>query len=349
MFSTALPVTPQARGQTKSNSANLRSAGLPRLSVVIVNYRQWDKTGAVVRQMQESPALHRGDVEVMVVDNHSPRHPLARKLRRTPGVSLRRWEKNQGFARAVNEGCRLSQGEWFLLLNPDTTLSEGFLDGALALADQLSQQEPRAGIVGFQLRDPEGTHQLSTGPFPSFWGTLAGLAWPRSRRKYHAPRSPDRSQAPWISGCCLLLKRQCWEDLAGLDEDFFLYYEDVDLCLRARQKGWSVWYDPHLILVHHDPLHRRALPTSLRLATRHSLLTYARKHWPRWQFKLLAGVVGLEAWGRGAMARWRGDQQQAAHYRELGQMARELRGRQTAAARRRLDKTVQKLDVRLGV
>lgn len=339
----------QTIGQTKAKVGATPALGVPRLSVVIVNYRQWDKTGGVVRQLADSSAMRCGDAEVVVVDNHSPRHPLARKLRRWPGVSLRRWEKNHGFARAVNEGCRLSQGDWFLLLNPDTTLSEGFLEGAAALADRMTREEPRAGIVGFHLRDPEGTHQLSTGPFPSFWGTLAGLAWPRCRRKYYAPRSPDRSQAPWVTGCCLLLRRACWEALQGLDEDFFLYYEDVDLCLRAQQAGWSVWYDPNLVLVHHDPLHRRPLPTSLRLATRHSLMTYALKHWPRWQFHVLARLVGWEARCRGWLARWRGDQQQVTHFRELVHIARELRRRDPAAARARLDRTVQHLDVRLGV
>src|SRR5262249_23367436 len=118
----------------------------PRLSIVIVNYRQWEQTARLVRQLQASEAFRSGAAEGVIVDNHSPFHPVARKLRRMSGVSLRRWSRNFGFAKAVNEGCRLSRGDWFLLLNPDIDLSEGFLDGALALADDLEANDPQAGV-----------------------------------------------------------------------------------------------------------------------------------------------------------------------------------------------------------
>src|SRR5438067_1649900 len=88
------------------------------LSVVIVNYRQWRNTARLARQLLDSAADRAGAAEVVIVDNHSPTHPLLRKLRRTEGVSLRRFGRNHGFAWGVNEGCRLSRGAWFLLLNP---------------------------------------------------------------------------------------------------------------------------------------------------------------------------------------------------------------------------------------
>src|SRR4029077_17524251 len=126
-----------------------------------VNYRQWRATTALVRRLLRADATRRGLVEGVVVDNHSPSHGLATRLRRLPGVSLRRWRRNRGFARAVNEGCRLSQGDWVLLLNPHVTLSPGFLDGVLALADRLGRDDPRLGILGFRLRNPDESRQLS--------------------------------------------------------------------------------------------------------------------------------------------------------------------------------------------
>jgi N-acetylglucosaminyl-diphospho-decaprenol L-rhamnosyltransferase len=326
-----------------------RQLGLPRLSVVIVNYRQWEQTADLVRQLLASSCLRRGDAEIVIVDNHSPRHPLARKLRRQPGVSLRRWGRNHGFAMAVNEGCRLSQGDWFLLLNPDTTLSEGFLDNALALADQLAQTDPRAGIVGFHLRDSDGAQQLSSGPYPTLLSTLARLAVPRRRRKYKAVRGGLRQPVSWVTGCCLLVRRACLEDLGGLDEGYFLYYEDVDLCLRARQRRWTVWYEPNLAVVHHHPLHSRTVPAALRLVTRHSLLTYAAKHWRPLQFRLLARIIAAEGWARRAWAWWRGDGQQANHFRELSAVARDLMRGDEPAARQRLEQAIKRLDLRVGV
>ena len=245
----------------------------PRLSVVIVNYCQWENTAALVRQLRRSPALRGGDVEIVVVDNHSPRHKLARQVRRWSGVSLRRWGRNRGFARAVNEGARLSRGDWFLLLNPDMSIDGGFLQGALELAEQLENSEPTAGVVGFRLRNSDGSRQLSTGSFPTLPGTLAGLARPRAERKYRRTPLEQRSRVPWVTGCCLLVRGDCWRELGGFAEDFFLYYEDVDLCRRARARGWSVWFEPNLEGVHHNPIHARAVPPALRLVTRHSLLT----------------------------------------------------------------------------
>lgn len=343
--SAQLNVTPRVRPERSSQLA----LTTPRLSIVIVNYRHWDETASLVRQLQASPALRSGTAEIIIVDNHSPFHPVARKLRRQSGVSLRRWDRNHGFARAVNEGCRLSRGDWFLLLNPDIDLSEGFLDNVLELADRLSDQVDRAGVVGFHLRNTEGSQQLSTGRFPSLASSLLRLFLPRSRRKYRAPRTTQRTQVPWVTGCCLLVRRACLEDLGGFDEQFFLYYEDVDLCLRAQNRGWSVWYEPALAVVHHHPLHRRSIPAALRLVTRHSLLTFAEKHWPRWQFRVLAGLVGLETRLRRFCAWWRGDVKECAVFRSLGLLKRDLVRGDHTSARQRLDDAVRSIDVRVGV
>jgi GT2 family glycosyltransferase len=308
--------------------------------VVIVNYRQWPGTADLVRQLLAAEPARRGDLEVVVVDNHSPPHRLLSRLRRRPGVSLRRWGRNRGFARAVNEGCRLSRGDWFLLLNPDVTVPENFVEGVLNLVGEMAA-EPRAGVVGFRLRNGDGTRQLSAGPFPTLAGTLAGLAVPRARRKYQVVRGRARRRVPWVTGCCLLLRRACLQDLGGLDEGYFLYYEDVDLCRRAWRRGWSVWYEPALRVTHHGPLHGRPVAPLLRLITRHALLTYAARHWPRWQLRVLAGVVRLEAWGRRLWARWRGRAGDAELFRELGRLAAEMGRGDESRARRRLNRRVR--------
>src|SRR5262249_59330334 len=137
---------------------------------------QWQAPGAPARQTAPAECGRCGEVGAVVVDTHSPAAPVARRLRRWPGVSLRRWGRNRGFARAVNEGCRLSRGDWLLLLNPDMSVPQGFLDGVLALADRLAAEDPRTGIVGFQLRNSDDSRQYSSGPEPTLVRTLAGLA-----------------------------------------------------------------------------------------------------------------------------------------------------------------------------
>jgi GT2 family glycosyltransferase len=314
----------------------------PRLSVVVVNYRHWQDTGELLHQLRQTPAVRRGEAEVVVVDNHSPWHPLVPWLRRLGGVSLRRWRRNRGFARAVNEGCRLSRGEWFLLLNPDMTLASDFLDRVLDRARELSCGDNRAGLAGFGLYDADGFPQASAGPFPSLAGTLGRLLLPRAQRKYYLQRSEGPRPVDWVTGCCLLVRRACWDDLGGLDPEFFLYYEDVDLCRRARGRGWSVWYDPTVAAVHHHPLHRRTVPPHLRLITRHALLTYARKHWRPWQFQALAGIVRLEAWLRKRHARNVRDAAAAETFRSLGVLARDVARGRDKAARTRLLRVVRR-------
>jgi len=347
---TTLPLTaPASLPVQQPLPIRRRATGLPCLSVVVVNYRQWDKTSDLVRQVMASTAGRHGDVEVVIVDNYSPAHAATRRLRRQAGVSIRRWGSNRGFARAVNEGCRLSQGDWFLLLNPDTTLSEGFLDGVLDLTDHLTATNPRAGIVGFHLRDADGSQQLSSGPYPTLLSSLWRLILPRRRRKYQTPWSTERRQVPWVTGCCLLVRRDCLRQLSGLDERFFLYYEDVDLCLRAKRQGWSVWYEPNLAVIHHNPLHGRRVPAVLRMVTRHSLLTYAQKHWPVWQFRLLSHIVRCEARARRLAAWWRGDAPHARAFAELSKMTAELERGDQACAEQRILRAIRSIDVRVGV
>lgn len=313
----------------------------PALSVVIVNYCQWPETIQLVRQLRRALCAHQGAAEIVVVDNHSPPHPQANRLRRLPGVSLRRWRRNRGFARAVNEGCRLSRGAWVLLLNPDVTVSKGFLDEVLVLSERLTAQEPRTGVVGLHLRNADGGQQLSAGPFPTLAGTLAGLLWPRGRRKYLRQPPQKRQDVPWVTGCGLLVRRDCLAQIGGFDEGFFLYYEDVDFCRRAQAHNWAVKYEPELRLTHHRPLASRTVPPHLRLVTRHALLTYAARHWPRWQGWLLSGVIAAEARARHWWAGWRGDAVAARRYAELRALAAELQQGRAADARRRLGRVVR--------
>jgi GT2 family glycosyltransferase len=266
----------------------------------------------------------------VVVDNHSPSHPAARRLARLSGVTVRRFGRNLGFARAVNRGCRATRSRRVLLLNPDVTVPDGFLDDVLAAVDRA----PAAGVVGFRLRNRDGSAQASTGPFPTLVGTLAGLCLPRSRRKCRH-LAPARQPVSWATGGCLLVRRDCFERLGGLDERFFLYYEDVDFCRRAAAAGWPVWYDPAVEVTHHWPLHARRVPAPLRLMTRHALLTYARKHWPRWQAGVLAAVVWAEAALRQTWAAVRGDRDAARCHGQLRRLVGDVcQGRDPDARRR---------------
>ena len=319
----------------------------PLFSVIIVNYRQWEETGALVRQLCQSFCVRQGGAEIIVIDNRSARHRLAGRLRRLPGVSLRRWRRNRGFARAVNEGCRLSRGTWIVLLNPDVTVPDGFLDELSLLAERLSTSEPKTGVIGLELRNPDSSRQLSAGPPPTVTRTIAGLLLPRTRRKYHRPPS-GRREVSWVTGCGLLLRRECFDAVGGFDERFFLYYEDADFCRRAKELGWSVWYEPALHLTHHRPLQSRAVPPHLRACTRLALLTYAGKHWSPWQARLMHRLVALEARMRRGWARWRGQVENVRTFSVLLELVKDSWRGDHSAAHRRLERLLREKERHRG-
>jgi len=277
----------------------------PHVSVVVINFCQWRNTDRLTHQLLDADAIDAGTADVLVVDNDSPTSPTdpaLGRLRRIPGVSLKRFDRNTGFAKAANEGCRLSGGEWVLLLNPDTAVPEGFLDQLEALCRTLDVDEPRAGVIGLSLLHADGSPQASSGQPPTLGRTLRGLFLPRRVRKCRPVHAADRVPVPWVTGCGMLIRRACWADLSGFDESFFLYYEDADFCRRAWDAGWSVWYEPGLQLTHFRPLHTRPVPPELRLMTRHALLTYAEKYWGGWRRRAMAGVVWMEAMARQSLA-----------------------------------------------
>jgi GT2 family glycosyltransferase len=139
------------------------------------------------------------------------------------------------------------------------------------------------------------------------------------------------------------VRRDCWHSLGGFDEDFFLYYEDVDLCRRARAAGWTVWYDPAVRVTHFRPLHTRPVPAPLRLVTRHALLTYGSKHWSRWQSRLLGGTVWAEAGLRQLLALARGQTDAAGHFARLRRLATDMFHGRGLRARHRLLRSVRAL------
>ncbi len=304
------------------------------LAVVVVNFCQWQNTARLVRQLRRSALVRTGVAEIQVIDNGSPSHPLAASVAKLRGVSVRRFDTNLGFAAAVNRGCRLTTGPWVLLLNPDITVPDGFLDDVLGRAAR-GDVPPDVGVIGFRLLNRDGTPQPSAGPFPSFGRTLAGLCLSRARRKCRVNHGAAGRAVEWATGGCLLVRRECFEQLNGLDESFFLYYEDVDFCRRAAVRGWQVRFDPALEVTHHWPLHARRVPPPLRLVTRHALLTYARRHWPGWQSRLLSGVVWLEAGTRQLWSKARGESESARCFGQLRRLVGDVgAGRDREAADR---------------
>ncbi|MBX6313099.1 MAG: glycosyltransferase family 2 protein [Isosphaeraceae bacterium] len=298
----------------------------PKLAVVIVNYNGWPDVVGLVAGLAEAPEVQDGRCEVLVVDNASDGPVPPEFAQGWPGVRLLCRPDNGGFAAGVNAGWRATTAPWLLLLNPDVVAGPDFLSRVLARLERLEHRpEGPPAVVGFGLRNADGTRQASVGAEPSLWRSLREPFIPRSRRKYQPGWRTRPGPVPWVTGACALVDGRLLEALGGMDEDFFLYYEEVALCRSAWDQGRRVEYDPSVEVIHLRPLQSRAIAPKLRVITRHSKLLYFRKHLPAWQFEGMTWLVALEARLRSLVARLRGRSEERSAWQTVGRLARAMR------------------------
>jgi N-acetylglucosaminyl-diphospho-decaprenol L-rhamnosyltransferase len=310
----------QARQTEESNGPE------PRLTVIVVNYESWPDVLRLVESLTTEAEWRSGHCQVVVVDNAS-RGPIPEAISGSrPGLAVVARPDNGGFAVGVNTGWRASRSRWLLVLNPDVEITGGFLGRIFARLDHYDT-DPNGppGIVGFGLRNPDGSPQGSVGAFP----TLARSIWeqflPRSRRKYQPGWRIRPGSVDWVTGACMLVHTPMIAELGGMDEDFFLYHEEVAFSRVAQDRGWRVEYDPRVTVVHRHPLQNRAISPKMRVITRHSKLLYFRKHLPHWQFWTLSAIVTVEAAIQERWSELHQRQDEAKGWRTIVEVARRLR------------------------
>jgi GT2 family glycosyltransferase len=257
------------------------------VSVVIVTHNSGHEIGECLQSVLAQTAV---PIEIVVVDNNSTDSTVAVVHTSFPAVRVVELHENAGFARANNAGAAATRGSFLLLLNPDTVVSERALErlvGAL-------ERRPDAAIAGPRLIDADGAPELSFGPAIGPWGELTQktLLSMYNRRVQVAVRHVERvtmiaGPRDWVSGACLLIRRADWNNVGGLDERFFMYTEDVDLCASVRERGRLVWFEPSAEVRHLRGRSASRNPETARLR-RLSHLAYYDKRLPRWSGLLRA-------------------------------------------------------------
>lgn len=213
-----------------------------KISIVIVSYN----VRAYLLQCIESvrKALHGIDGEIVVVDNCSSDDTVA-ELQKHPDVRLIANKENVGFARANNQAIRQTESEYVLLLNPDTVVYEPTLRGCLDFMDA----HPEAGGAGVRMLTREGNvAPESRRAIPTPWVSMLKMLGFNSR--YYMSHLPwdEPCRIEVISGAFCMLRRKALEQTGLLDEDFFMYGEDIDLSYRLLHTGWQNWYLPYDII-----------------------------------------------------------------------------------------------------
>jgi GT2 family glycosyltransferase len=234
----------------------------PALSIVTVSHRSAADVAGLLESIAAHPPAGEAPPETLVVDNAGGADGVADVVarfaeRHGPWARCVTAPENRGMGSGLNLGARLTGGPSLLLVNPDVRFGPGALT---AFARHARRAAERPVIVGPRLLNGDGSLQLSAGPFPTLLRLLAGQLLPRAERMYAPQRLDAPSRVDWATGACLLVPRGVYEALGGFDEGFFLYYEEVDLCRRARRLGvWTV-YDPRITCTHLHPLQDRAVP-----------------------------------------------------------------------------------------
>ncbi|MDD5621555.1 MAG: glycosyltransferase family 2 protein [Actinomycetota bacterium] len=195
------------------------------------------------------------DYEIIVIDNASGDGTVESVKKDYPGVTLIPGNKNVGFAAANNRAIEKSDSKYIVLLNSDCMVYKKSLDN---LVDFMNKH-PGAGITGPKIVNSDGTIQLSCRRFPSLMNaaahTILADIFPGNpfSKKYKLADigRDDPSKVDWVSGSCMIIRREALEDTGTLDERYFMYVEDLDICYRMWQKNWEVYYNPEAKIMHH--------------------------------------------------------------------------------------------------
>ena len=245
------------------------------LSTMIVS---WNVRELLRTCLLALPAATSGvQAEVIVVDNDSTDGSAEMVTMDFPHVTLLRNDANLGFARANNQGIALGRGRYFVMLNSDTVPHPGSLAAMVDFMDA----HPRAGAASQRLRRPDRTPQpyaFGEDPTPIY---LLRRAFAHGSHRYlHDWAVSEPIQTAWVSGACLVARRAAVEQVGGLDEQIFMYFEDNDWCRRVRLAGWEVWYNPAAQITHIGGASLNQNPRA-RAAYYESLAYFYHKHYGR--------------------------------------------------------------------
>lgn len=276
------------------------------ISIIILNYNTRDLLRDCLRSVLTSQMS--GGYEVIVVDNRSTDQSAEMVEREFPGVMLIRSPRNGGFSHGNNQGLRLAAGRYVMLLNPDTVLPPDALPVLVSFMDQT----PEAGVCGPRLVRADGTLDLAcrrSFPTPEVsLYRLLGLSklFPKSPRfaRYNLTFLDEHKSAEVdaVVGACMIVRAEAISQAGLLDEQFFMYGEDLDWAYRIKQLGWKVFYNPAVTVLHYKRESSRQRPVKTIVEFYRAMLVFHRKHFARKTFFLLNWLIVAGIYLRGGLA-----------------------------------------------
>ena len=218
------------------------------VSIIIINYKQQKYLLNCIKSIYDTFTTH--PFEVIIINN-SPEEKIDDILQKYSDLKIIE-NKNKGFSQANNLGAKISKGEYLLFLNCDTIIKNDFLPGVI---EKFNYKE--IGAIGLKILFPDGTFQLS------FWNenTFVNEFKNRKSEKYFKEKKQNYinsivagysvfKEVDWVSGAALMMRTIDFNKIGGFDEDYFLFYEDADLCKRLKLKGYKIYFFPFSEIIH---------------------------------------------------------------------------------------------------
>lgn len=275
----------------------------PRVSVVIVNWKTPELLAGCLESIKEKDDGFE-DFEIHVVDNHSCDGSVEMLRERFSHVLLTVNDENAGFSRACNQVIPLCKGRYVLLLNPDTVITENAIS---AMADYMDT-DPQAGAVGPRVLNSDGTLQLACRrSFPSLRASFFRLTYlsrlfPRVRlfAEYNLGHldQNQRAEVDALSGSCMMVRKDVIDRIGLLDEDIFMFGEDIDWCWRIKEIGCKVVYIPDSVVYHIHGAASRKRPVGATINLHKGMEVFYRKHLAKKYWAPVNWLVYAAIWSR---------------------------------------------------
>jgi len=266
----------------------------PDVSIILVSWNTRELLLGCLESLSAAVGTLRTDI--WMVDNGSTDGSVAAVRERFPLVRLLENDGNPGFAAANNQAIAASAGRYTLLLNSDTIAEPASIERLVRFADG----QPTAGIIGARLLNRDGSFQASFADFPSLRSELLSVTGigPRLFGRWYPSYGPRRSQmarrVDWIQGACMLARRAAIEQAGPMDEQYFMYNEEIDWCMQMWRAGWEVWYLPTARIVHYGGQSTRQVRHAMVQALYRSKVRFFRKHYgPAAAFALQSVFVAV--------------------------------------------------------
>jgi GT2 family glycosyltransferase len=275
-----------------------------KVSIVIVNWKTPELLAKCLRSIEKDAGF--SQFEIHVVDNASCDQSLSILAKDFPYVKARANQDNIGFSKACNQVIPETKGESILLLNPDTVID----DNAISKLWQFMESNPQVGAVGPKVLNDDGTLQLACRrSFPTvsaalFRLTYLSIIFPRHKlfSKYNMTYADPSAciEVDALSGACMMVRRQAIDQIGLLDEDIFMFGEDIDWCWRIKEASWQVYYLPQAVVYHTHGAASRLRPVGASIDLHKGMAVFYRKHLAIRYWAPFNALVYAAIWSRAA-------------------------------------------------